>query len=86
MPRRAAVIVREIPLYLIAHIVMREVRSYGEEIGRITVQRTSRHFYNIGVRTKPVKRELKGKRIGIKSEAPVPKEQAFDIVLNMDPE
>ena len=85
MPRRAAVVVREIPLYLITHIVMREVRNNGEEIERIIIQRTSQHFYNIGVRTKSVKRELKGKRIEIKSQAPVQKEQAFDIIFSLDP-
>jgi hypothetical protein len=86
MPRRAPFVVREIPLFLIAHIVMREVRKNGEEIERIIIQRTSQHFYNIGVRTKSVKRELKGKRIEIKGESEAPKEQAFDIIFTLDPE
>jgi hypothetical protein len=86
MPRRAAVIVREIPLYLIAYFVKREVLAHGEEIERITVQKTAQHFYNIGVRTKPVKRELKGKRIVITGEVPVPKEQEFTIIVNLDRE
>jgi hypothetical protein len=86
MPRRPAFTVREIPLYLIAHIVMREVRKNGEEIERIVIQKTAQHFYNIGVRTKSVNRELKGKRLEVKSEAEAPKEREFDIIFHLGPE
>jgi hypothetical protein len=61
MPRRAATIEREIPLYLVAHIVQREVRSNGEALERVIVRKTHSHFYTISLRTRPVKRELKGK-------------------------
>ena len=61
MPRRAATIERDIPLYLIAHIVQREVRSNGEELERVIIRKTRSHFYNVSLRTRPVKRELKGK-------------------------
>jgi hypothetical protein len=61
MPRRPAIIEPDIPLYLIPHIVMRGVRRHGEGLERIDVCRTRCHFYNISIRTKPVKRELTGK-------------------------
>jgi hypothetical protein len=60
MPRKAATVVRDIPLFLIAHIVQREVRSNGEALERVIVRKTRSHFYNISLRTRPVKRELKG--------------------------
>jgi hypothetical protein len=60
MPRRPATIEQDIPLYLIPHIVMRGVRTLGEELERVIVQKTRRHFYTVSIRTRPVKRELKG--------------------------
>ena len=61
MPRRAATVAREVPLYLIAHFVQREVRSKGEELERVIVRKTHSHFYNISIRTRPIKRELKAR-------------------------
>jgi hypothetical protein len=60
MPRRPATIERDIPLFLIPHIVKREVSTHGEELERVVVQKTGKHFYNIRVRTRPIRRELKG--------------------------
>jgi hypothetical protein len=60
MPRRPATIERDIPLFLIPHVVMRGVRTHGEELERVTVSKTRSHFYNVSIRTRPVKRELKG--------------------------
>jgi hypothetical protein len=60
MPRRPAKIERDIPLYLVPHIVFRGVRTHGEELERVIVQKTGRHFYNVSIRTRPIKRELKG--------------------------
>ena len=59
--RRPATVERDIPLYLISHFVQREVLSNGEELERVIIRKTRRHFYNISVRTKAIKRELKGK-------------------------
>ena len=61
MPRRAMTVERDIPLYLVGHIVHREVIACGEELERVIVRKTGSHFYNVSVRTKPVRRELKEK-------------------------
>jgi hypothetical protein len=67
MPRRLATIERDIPLFLIPHILLREVRRHSEELERVIVRKTSSHFYNISIRTRPIKRELKGR--GLKEGA-----------------
>ncbi len=61
MPRRPAVIERDIPLYLIPYIVRRGVYTHGEELERVDVKKLRRHFYTISIRTKHAKRELKGR-------------------------
>ncbi len=61
MPRRPAVIRQDIPLYLIPHLVLQGVRSHGEELERVIVQKTRCHFYTVSIRTRPIKRELKVK-------------------------
>ena len=48
-----------VPLWLITDIVKREVRTNGEELNWVLVQKTGSHFYNIRIRTKPVRRELR---------------------------
>ena len=57
MRRRAATIERDIPLVLIPHIVMRGVRKHGEDLERVIVRKTRSHFYNVRIRTRPIKRE-----------------------------
>jgi len=59
MYRRPTKTERDIPLYLIADIVKREVRNHGEDLDWIFVRTTGRHFYNIRIRTRPVRRELR---------------------------
>ena len=59
MPRRPPLIEQGIPLYLIPHTVLRGVRMYGNEIERVVVKKTCSHFYNVSIRTRPVKRELR---------------------------
>jgi hypothetical protein len=59
MPRRPPIIEQDIPLYLIPHTVLRGVRMYGNEIERVVVKKTCSHFYNVSIRTRPVKRELR---------------------------
>ena len=70
MPRRPAKIERDIPLFLIPHIVLRGVRDHGDELERVIVQKTRSHFYNVSIRTRPIKRELK--KMQITAESPVP--------------
>jgi hypothetical protein len=65
MPRRQATVDRDIQLFLIPHIVLREVRMNGEELERVIVRKTSSHFYNISIRTRPIKRELKGAKSNV---------------------
>ena len=70
MPRRAATVEREIPLFLIPHIIMREVRTQGENLERVIVQKGRSHFYNISIRTRPIKRELKKGKTDVRSRLP----------------
>jgi hypothetical protein len=60
MPWRPATVERDIPLFLIPHVLLREVRRHGERLERVIVRKTRSHFYNISIRTRPIKRELKG--------------------------
>ncbi len=64
MPRRPALIERDIPLFLIPHIVRREVRTHGEELERVVIRKTRSHFYNVSIRTRPIKREFKKGKTG----------------------
>jgi hypothetical protein len=48
-----------VPLYLIPDIVKREIRTNGEALHWVFVQKSGSHFYNIRIRTRPVKRELR---------------------------
>ena len=80
MPRRPAKIERDIPLYLVPHFVKRGVSIYGDELEGMDVRRTGRHFYNISIRTKPIRKELRsaGARRGICSDAREPNLPASD--------
>jgi len=59
MPRRPAKIERDIPLYLIPDIVKRGVVTHGNILERVIVSKTKNHFYNVSIRTRRVKRELR---------------------------
>ncbi len=59
MPRRPAKIERDIPLYLISDIVKRGVVTHGQTLERVIVSKTRNHFYNVSIRTRPVRRELR---------------------------
>ena len=59
MSRKPTKVERDIPLYLIPDIVKREVRTHGEDLDWIWVRTTGSHFYNIRIRTRPVRRELR---------------------------
>jgi len=49
----------EIPLYLIPHVIARQIKERGDAVFRISVKRTHWHHYNVTVRTKPLRRELR---------------------------
>jgi len=68
MPRRPAKIERDIPLYLIPDIVKRGVITHGQTLERVIVSKTGNHFYNVSIRTRRVKRELRSSwaRLGIR--------------------
>lgn len=59
MPRRPAIIVPRIPLFLITSVVNREVKKAGEELVRIVVKKAKGHYYNVSIRTRSVNRELR---------------------------
>jgi hypothetical protein len=61
-----------VPLWLIPDIVKREVRTNGDGLDWVFVQKTGSHFYNIRIRTKPVRRELRSSwaRPGIRERRP----------------
>ena len=59
MPRRAAFVLPEIPLFLIPPVIQREICRAGEELERIVIKKTGRHYYNISIRTRSVNRELR---------------------------
>jgi hypothetical protein len=60
MPRRPAEIEYDIPLYLVPHIVARGIRKHGDTIEQVIIKTTHRHFYNVSIRTRPVRKEFKG--------------------------
>ena len=49
---------KEIPLWVIPHVIAKQIKKTGDKIYRISVKRTHWHHYNISVRTKPLPREL----------------------------
>jgi hypothetical protein len=59
MPRRPPEIEPNIPLYLIPHIIARGFNRYGGDVEQIIVKKTHRHFYNISIRTRPIRKELR---------------------------
>ena len=60
MPRRPATIERDIPLSLIPALVKRSVSIHGGRLKRMIVWESRSHFYNISIRTKPIRKERRG--------------------------
>jgi hypothetical protein len=71
MPRRITTVEREIPLYIVPHMIMNRIRIHGEAMERVIVRKTRRHFYNISIQTKPVKRELRPRTYDITDTIPL---------------
>jgi len=62
---------REIPLFLLPHIISKQIRKTGSRIYRISVKRTHWHHYNVSVRTKALPRELApGREVSAPAQAP----------------
>jgi hypothetical protein len=59
MTARRSATENDIPLYLIPHVIARQINKQGKEVWRISVKRTQSHYYNISVRTKSIPRELR---------------------------
>lgn len=59
MPRRAAIVTPNIPLFMIPPVIRESVMNAGEELERIVVRKSNRHFYTVSVRTRSIKRELR---------------------------
>jgi len=71
MPRRQTTIGRDIPLFIVPHVIMQKIRRHGENLERVIVRKSGSHYYNISIRTRPVKRELKTSVEGAGAPAPV---------------
>ena len=67
-----------LPLYLMLFVIyqkigtydeiVEEVRTNGEELERVIVQKTRSHFSNVRVRTRLIHCKLMGKRTGVRRE------------------
>jgi hypothetical protein len=66
MPRRAAEVQSDVPLFLIPHVIRQRIRICGEDLERVIVTRTHRHFYTVSVRTRPIRREHQAERAKMK--------------------
>ena len=62
MPRRQTTVERDVPLFLIPHMIMKRIRQHEEAMERIIVRKARRHFYNISIRTRPANREFQNER------------------------
>jgi hypothetical protein len=52
-----------VPLFLLPHMMMRGVRTYGEELEWVMARRMNHHFYTVSIRTRPVRREFQKFRL-----------------------
>ena len=72
MPRRSKTIERDdIPLFLAPHVITRRIRTHGDKLRRVFVRKIRRHFFNVSIRTRSIKRELKGTQTYAGSTVPV---------------
>lgn len=58
MPGRPADLLENVPLFIVSSILRQKIGSAGEERERIVVKEDGRHFYNICIHLRTVKREL----------------------------
>ncbi len=50
--------IKEITLFVLPHVILKEVQKTGDRIYRISIKRTHWHHYHVSVRTKSLPREL----------------------------
>jgi hypothetical protein len=63
MPRRPTVTEERVPLFLLPHVVMQEIRAHGEEVEWLMARRMNHHYYTVSIRTRPVNREFQNVRL-----------------------
>lgn len=74
MPRRPAHVVSNVPLFTIPSVIREEIIIIGEELERIVVRKSGRHFYNVSIRSRSLNRE---QRAGVRRfTGPLPAEGA----------
>ena len=52
-----------IPLWLLPQALARTIREWGDALYRISVKRTHWHHFNVTVRTRPIPKELKPRKV-----------------------
>jgi hypothetical protein len=63
MPRRPADVLEKVPLFLIPIQIRKAIKKAGEELHHVVVKKAGRHFYNISVHSRSVKRELRAEPV-----------------------
>jgi hypothetical protein len=63
MPRRPTMTEERVPLFLLPHVVMQEIRAHGEEVEWLMARRMNHHYYTVSIRTRPVNREFQKVRL-----------------------
>jgi hypothetical protein len=53
----------EIPLHILPQVITRTIREWGDALYRISVKRTHWHHFNVAVRTRPIPKELKPRKV-----------------------
>jgi len=71
MTKSKALNATEVPLYLLPRTIKDQLRLFGDAVYRISVKRTHWHHYNVTVRTKQVRKELRPAPVAELEAAPV---------------
>lgn len=58
MPRRPAIVIPKIPLFLLGPVVGREAKKAGETLVRIVITEMKGHFFSISVHTRAMCRSV----------------------------
>ena len=71
MPRRLNTNGRDIPLFLVPHVIIWGIRMHSDKLHQVFGRMTRRNFSNVSIRTRSIKRELKGMQTPDGSAVPV---------------
>lgn len=71
MTKSKALSAVSVPLYLLPKTIAHQLRLFGDAVYRISVKRINHHHYNVIVRTKSVKRELRPAPVAAFEAVPV---------------